>query len=310
MHDMVDLDLHRLRMLRELQVRGTLAAVAAALGYSPSAVSQQLATLERETGAALLEKAGRGVQLTEAGRVLAEHAGRLLAAAEAARADLARLTGDIRGTVRVGGLQSATRRVLIPALARLAVEHADVRVEITEMELEQALPDLRLGTLDLVASDEYDGHPRPRPAGVRFETLHREPLRLVLPAGHRLARGRGPVSITRLRDETWVASAAGTGHHTAVIDTCRSLGGFDPAVRHRSNDAEVQLDFVRLGIAVALMAPLAMPDDDPALAVREVAERAIGRRLLLAVRDTPTAPALDAYLDAVRAQARGLPSYR
>src|SRR3712207_8736304 len=156
---MVAFDLRRLRLLRELEERGTLGAVAAALGYSPSAVSQQLSVLEREVGARLLEKAGRGVRLTDAGRLLTRHARVLLTAAEAASADLASLTGEVRGTVRAGGLQSATRRVLIPAVARLQVDHAGVRMEIVEVEFEQALPELRLGTLDMVVSDEYDGHP-------------------------------------------------------------------------------------------------------------------------------------------------------
>src|SRR5919202_1502189 len=178
------MDLRRLRLLRELQERGTLAAVAAALGYTPSAVSQQLAVLEKEAGVRLLVKAGRGVLLTDAGRLLCSHADVLLAAAEAARTDLASLTGEVRGTVRAGGLQSATRRLLIPALAGMLTTHPQVRVEVTELELEQALPELRLGTLDVAISDEYAGHPRPRPAGLRFELLHREALQLVLPAAH------------------------------------------------------------------------------------------------------------------------------
>src|SRR5690242_13545642 len=156
---MVVLDLRRLRFLREFEERGTLAAVAAALGYSPSAVSQQLALLEKDARTPLFEKAGRGVRLTDAGQLLARHARVLLAAAEAAEADLAALSGDVRGTVRAGGLQSAARRFLIPAVARMTADHPRVRVEIFELELEQALPGLRLGAVDLVIGDEYDGHP-------------------------------------------------------------------------------------------------------------------------------------------------------
>ncbi|MGY1609239.1 MULTISPECIES: LysR family transcriptional regulator [unclassified Geodermatophilus] len=303
---MVDLDLRRLRVLRELEERGTLAAVAAALGYTPSAVSQQLAVLEKQAGVRLLEKAGRGVRLTDAGRLLAQHAGVLLAAAEAARADLASLTGEVRGTVRAGGLQSATRRLLIPAVTHLQVAHPSVRVDISELELEPAMPELRLGTLDLVVSDEYDGHPRPRPAGLRFELLHQEPLKLVLPAAHPAARHGGPVAVAALREEVWVAAAAGTGHHALVVGTCRSLGGYDPDLRHRSNDADVQLELVRAAGAVALMPPLTLPPADPTLAVRDVAEAAIGRRLVILTRDQPTAPALGAVLAAVRAQAARL----
>ncbi|MGY1829306.1 LysR family transcriptional regulator [Geodermatophilus sp. SYSU D01180] len=303
---MVDLDLHRLRMLRELEERGTLAAVATALGYTPSAVSQQLAVLEREAGVRLLERVGRGVRLTDAGRLLARHAGVLLSAAEAARADLAALTGEVRGTVRAGGLQSATRRLLIPALTRMLAERPHVRVEISELELEQALPELRLGTLDAVVSDEYDGHPRPRPAGLRFEVLHREPLRLVLPVAHPAAAHGGPVAVAALRDDVWVAAAAGTGHHALVVGTCRSIGGYDPDLRHRSNDADVLFELVRTAGAVALMPALTLPPADPTLAVRDVAETDVGRRLTVLTRDQPPAPALSAFLAAVRTQAHGL----
>ncbi len=300
---MVDLDLRRLRMLRELQERGTLAAVATALGYTPSAVSQQLAVLEREMGLRLLEKAGRGVRLTDAGHRLAQHAGILLSAAEAARADLESLTGQVRGTVRAGGLQSATRRLLVPAVTRMLTEHPQVRVEVSELELEQALPELRLGTLDVVISDEYDGHPRPRPAGLHFELLHQERLQLVLPPAHPAARDGGPVAVADLREDVWVAAAAGTGHHAVVVGTCRSLGGYEPDLRHRSNDADVQLELVRTAGAVALLPSLALPAADPALAVRDVAEADVGRRLMVVTREGLTARALDPFLHAVRDQA-------
>lgn len=297
-------DLRRLRVLRELDERGTIGAVAAALGYTPSAVSQQLAVLEKEAGVRLLEKAGRGVRLTDAARLLAQHAGVLLSAAEAARADLASLTDEVRGTVRAGGLQSATRRVLIPALARLQVEYPRVRVEISELELEEALPELRLGALDVVISDEYDGHPRPRPAGLKFEVLHDEPLRLVLPAAHPCAAPGGPVAVAALRDDVWVASATGTGHHALIVSTCRALGGYEPDLRHRSNDADVQLALIRAAGAVSLMPTLTLPAADDALAVRDVAEASIRRRLVVVTRDSPTAPALRTFLAAVNEQAQ------
>ncbi|GAA4604707.1 DNA-binding transcriptional LysR family regulator [Actinoplanes octamycinicus] len=300
---MMELDLRRLRFLRELEERGTLGAVAAALDYSPSTVSQQLALLERETGARLLERAGRGVRLTEAGRVLARHARVLLSAAEAAAADLAALDDEIRGTVRAGGLQSAARRLLIPAVARLQAEHPLVRPEILEIELEEALPSLSLGAIDLVIGDEYDGHPRSRPPGLRFAVLLEEPVKVVLPAAHPLAAGGGPVPIAGLRADVWTAADEGTGHHAMVVGTCRALGGYDPDLRHFSNDADVQLELLRRTGAVALMPPLALPAADPSLAVREVAELHLGRRLLLATRDTAPSPALTAFLTAVTERA-------
>ena len=303
---MVALDLRRLRFLREFEERGTLAAVAAALGYSPSTVSQQLALLEKDVGSRLFAKAGRGVRLNDAGHLLAQHARVLLSAAEAAEADIAALNGDIRGTVRAGGLQSAARRLLVPAVARMMVDHPRVRLEIFELELEQALPGLRLGTVDLVIGDEYDGHPRPRPAGLRFTVLHREPLKVVLPATHPLAGREGPVAIAQLRSDIWTASAEGTGHNAMVVGTCRAIGGYEPDLRHRSNDADVQLELVRAAAAVALMPPLALPAGDPALAIRDIAETTLGRRLVVVTRDTPPAPALTAFLAAVTDQAHTL----
>jgi DNA-binding transcriptional LysR family regulator len=303
---MIELDLRRLRFLREFEERGTLAAVAAALGYSPSTVSQQLALLAKEVGAGLLAKAGRGVRLTDAGHLLAQHARVLLSAAEAAEADLAALSGDIRGTVRAGGLQSAARRLLIPALARMKVDHPQVRVEIFELELEQSLPGVRLGAVDLVIGDEYDGHPRPRPTGLRFTVLLEEPLQIVLPALHPLAGPGGAVAVAQLRSDVWAASAEGTGHHAMVVGVCRSLGGYEPDLRHRSNDADVQLELVRAAAAVALMPALTLPANDPAVAIRDVAEATLKRRLVAVTRGTPPAPALTALLTTVTDQVRTL----
>ena len=142
-----------------------------------------------------------------------------------------------------------------------------------------------------------------RPAGLHFTPLLEEPIRLVLPAAHRLAAAPGPIALTALRDEVWTSSAEGTGHHAMVVGTCRVLGGYEPDLRHRSNDADVQLELVRAGAAVALMTPLAMPAGDPALAVRDIAGPDLRRRLIAVTRDTPAAPALTAFHHAVIDQA-------
>ncbi len=303
---MIELDLRRLRFLREFEQRGTLAAVAAALGYSPSTISQQLAQLEKEVGARLFDKAGRGVRLTDAGHLLAHHARVLLSAAEAAEADLAALSGDIRGTVRAGGLQSVARRLLVPALTRMRADHPQVRLEIFELELEQSLPGLRLGAVDLVIGDEYDGHPRPRPAGLRYTLLLEESLKIVLPAAHPLARTGDPVAVSDLRSEIWTASAEGTGHHAMIVGTCRTLGGYEPDLRHRSSDTDVQLELARAAAAVAIMPALTLPTDDPALAIRDIAEATLKRRLVAATRNTPPTPALTALLTAVTDQVHAI----
>lgn len=305
---MVSLDLRRLRLLLEVQERGTFAAAAGALGYTPSAISQQLAILERDVGTPLFAKAGRGVRMTDGGRLLAEHAQTILAAAESAEAALAALAGDVRGTVRASGLQSATRRLLIPAVARLAADHPRVRVEVSETELEQALPLLRLGDVDLAISDEYDGHPRPRPNGLVFDLLHEEPLVLVLPARHPQARHPEVVDLGALRDAVWAASDVGTGHHAVVISACRSLGGFEPDLRYTSNDANVQLELVRVTGAVALLPALTLPAPDGAFVFRDVAKSTIRRRLVAVTREGPRPPALAAFAAAVTDEAHRLDS--
>src|SRR6478735_9228458 len=145
------LDLHRLRLLRELDARSTVRAAAEALGYTTSAVSQQLAVLEREAGTALFERVGRNLRLTEAGRVLVRHAQHLLDGAEAAEAEVAQVAaGRVAGVVRVSSFQSAFLRIVAPSVRELAEAHPHVRVEASELEVEQGVPALRLQHLDVV----------------------------------------------------------------------------------------------------------------------------------------------------------------
>src|ERR671916_179097 len=162
------LDLRRLRLLRELSERGTIAAVADALRYTPSAISQQLAMLEREAGVPLLERAGRGVRLTDAALVLVGHAEALLERAALAEADLAAAAGTVAGRGRIAAFESVALHVAVPAMAALAVDAPRLRCELVEAEPEQALPALALGDVDLVLADEWRPHPlrapgRPRP---------------------------------------------------------------------------------------------------------------------------------------------------
>src|SRR5215217_4771442 len=139
------LELRRLRLLREVDARGTIHGAARALDYTPSAISQQLAVLEREAGVRLLERSGRNVRLTDAGRVLVRHAESLLDGMEAAEAELAGIAaGRPAGVVRVSAFQSAFLQIVAPAIAALGVSHPDVRVEAAEVEVEEGVPALRV----------------------------------------------------------------------------------------------------------------------------------------------------------------------
>src|ERR671917_1580116 len=175
------LDLRRLRLLRELHSRGTIAAVADALQYTPSAVSQQLAILEREAGVPLLERAGRGVRLTDPALVLVEHAEALLERAARAESDLAAAAGSITGRARIAGFQSVILRLALPAMQALANSAPRLRAELVESEPEDALPALALGDIDFVLGDEWHHQPRPLPAGLERAELLSDRVLLVLP---------------------------------------------------------------------------------------------------------------------------------
>lgn len=294
------IDLRRLRLLRELEARGTVGAVARALDYTPSAVSQGLAVLEREAGVPLLERAGRNVRLTDAGRLLARHADRLLAAMAEAEDDLAAAGGQVAGTVRVAAFQTGVLRLVAPAVAELAREHPAVRIEVAESELEDALPALRLQAVDVLLGDEYDGLPRPRPADCEREDLLREGIRLVLPAAHPLARRRR-VPLTALRDAAWATAQPGTGHREMVVRTCRTHGGYDPDLRHRSNDLLILLALVGQTGAVSLLPDLVGMHDDGAVAVRDIAEGDVHRTVFALTRaQSAERPALAAFRSALR----------
>src|SRR6478735_4090880 len=175
------LDLRRLRLLYELHQRGTIAAVADALQFTPSAVSQQLAVLERETGVRLLERAGRGVRLTDSALALVDHADALLERAALAEADLAAAAGTVSGRGRIAAFQSVALRIALPAMDALRHDAPRLRCELIEAEPEQALPALALGDVDLVLGDEWPHQPVRLPAGVQRHDLFDDPVHVAVP---------------------------------------------------------------------------------------------------------------------------------
>ena len=296
------LELRRLRLLRELHERGTIAAVADALQFTPSAVSQQLAILEREAGVRLLEPAGRGVRLTDAALVLVQHAEALLARAAVAEADLAAAAGTVAGRARIAGFESVALRLALPAMRRLASEAPALRCEFMELEPEEALPALALGDVDLVLGDEWQHDPRALPAGVERHDLMRDRVRVLLPARHRLAR-RHPdaVPLAELAGEPWTTGHAGLGWDEMTRRTCQELGGFTPDVRHRTNDATISVAIVAQGLAVAMLPDLPLPRRLTGVALRDIADAHITRAIFASTRSSDAArPSTQAVLAAVR----------
>ena len=302
------LDLHRLRLLRELHERGTIAAVAEALRFTPSAVSQQLATLEREAGVRLLERAGRGVRLTDAALVLVEHAGALLQRAALAEADLAAASGAVMGRGRIAGFQSVSLRLALPAITALARDAPRLRCALVEAEPEQALPALALGDLDLVLGDEWQHQPWRLPADLERHELLRDPVRVILPAGHPVARRHpGAVPMAQLADEVWATGHPGMAWAEITERVCREHGGFEPDLRHRTNDATVSLALVARGLAVTLLPDLVLPGRHPGVAVRPIADEPVSRAIWAVTRAADASrPSTQALLDAVRDAAAAL----
>ncbi|KNB50563.1 LysR family transcriptional regulator [Streptomyces caatingaensis] len=259
-------DLHRLRLLRELKHRGTLAAVAAALSYSPSTVSQQLSRLEAETGVRLLEPAGRRVRLTAQAEILVAHTEAVLERLERAEADIAASATGLTGTLRVAAFQTAALVLLPAALTRLRAAHPHLRVHLTQSEPEQALPALLARDFDLVVTEEFPGRPHPRTDGADHEPLGDDPLRLALPAGTD-APSAPAAALRALAGRPWAMEPEGSAARQWAVALCREAG-FEPDVRFESPDLLLHLRLAEQGHAAAFLPDLVHAGRTPSVPLR------------------------------------------
>jgi DNA-binding transcriptional LysR family regulator len=298
------LDLRKLLLLRELHARGTVAAVAEALAFTPSAVSQQLAQLQREAGVALTERVGRRLRLTDAGLRLVEHADALLSRVEEAEAELQAAAGAITGRLRIASLQTPMLSLVPPAVRTLTEAHPELRVELVEMEPEQALPALSLGEFDLVVAEEYDDAPRRRHPELAREELCRDGIVVVLPRDHPLALGGGPVDLAALADAPWLSPHPDTQFARSALRTCRLVGGFEPDIRHWANDIAIIVALVAAGQGVSLLPAMGRAERDERVVVRPIANADLGRTIFAFSRRSATdRPAIRALVAALRAAA-------
>ncbi|WP_111720999.1 LysR substrate-binding domain-containing protein [Homoserinimonas sp. OAct 916] len=306
------LDVRRLRLLRELAVRGTLAAVAEALSYSPSSVSQQLALLEKEAGVKLLEKAGRRVQLTPQAEILVAHTQRILDRLERAESEMTASLHAVSGTVRVAVFQSAAHAVIPHALTLLAEKYPQLRVEIVEREPEEGLFAVSARDFDLVLAEQYPGHTRAYRSDLDRVNLVSDTLRLAVPGqlGGRpalpsiaAAAGTLPTNpqrqISSLADAAhlpWVMEPAGTASRAWAAQLCRQAG-FEPDVRFETADLVAHIRLIESGNAVGILPDLVWSGEKPSVrlvplpdspwrTVFSAARRASAKRPgVLAVRD-------------------------
>jgi DNA-binding transcriptional LysR family regulator len=253
-------DLHRLRLLRELSQRGTLAAVAQALNYSPSSVSQQLSLLESEVGVPLLEPVGRRVKLTPQAEILVRHTEEVLTRLERAESEVAASLHEITGTLRVATFQTAALALIPATLAHMRDEHPSLRIEFEVLDPAEALSALNARDFDLVFAEEWPDQPEARFTGLDYRELCRDPIRLAVP------RGLPP---TAIGSHPWIMEPASYPQRTFNVNWCRH-NGFEPDVRFSSTDVLVKLRFVERGLAVALLPDLVWYDREITVDLHEL----------------------------------------
>lgn len=242
------LDLHRLRLLLELQRRGTIAEVARVLSFSASAVSQQLSVLEREAGTPLLEKAGRGVRLTSDAEILVRHTEAVIAQLEQAEAELAAASGQLRGTFRVVCFASVILALMPTVLSRLADQHPLMDIEIADSTQPENASALLAGEIDLAITDEFPNIPNMPIRGVHVEPLLDDEMLVAIPSSMTID---GPV-LPSLRNSAWVLEV----ERRPVGQWSRNLfreAGIEPHVPFTSGDLLLQIELVRRGLAVAFL---------------------------------------------------------
>ena len=297
------LDLHRLRLLLEFAERGTIAATASALGYTPSAVSQQLATLEREVGAQLLDRTARAAELTEAGLRLAAHAAEILALVEAAEADLA--APEPTGRVAISAFPTAAV-AFAPALTRTARAHPRLSLLLRQTAGGEVLRLVKAGQVDVAIVDDWTGRLAAGQQALRFYPLLTDPLVLVVPRGHWASDLRVPVSLHKLREEPWLAPPAGEASRRAVDQVLAAAGGVAAAPSEFEGLATI-LSLVARGIGIAILPRLTLAAGEGRVSVRELPEASPARDLYAVARASAVRrPAVAVIIRALTSAARGL----
>lgn len=298
-------DLHRMRLLRELKHRGTLAEVARALSYSPSGVSQQLSLLAREVGEPLLERSGRGVALTPAAEIVVAHTEAILREMESARARIAAARSDLTGTVRLATFQTAAHTFVPAAISRLHAAHSGLTVAFSHISAEEALPALRAGDFDVVLTEQYPGRLPHTTPGAEAVVLLEDTLHLAVPAGWDAG------TVADLSDGAWAMEHAGTDPRVWSEGVCRAAG-FAPRVAYESADVHLHVRLVEQGYAAAFLPGLAVPAERSFQVLSVVGDEPqvdARRTIRLSRRSGSSAdPAITALADELRGAAAALTS--
>jgi DNA-binding transcriptional LysR family regulator len=280
------LDVRRLRVLREVIARGSFSAAAESLHLSQSAVSQQIAVLEREVGLPLLERTSDGPKLTAAGEALMEHGDAVICRLEEAEREIAQIAGLEGGKLRLSSFSTASATLMTRALSLFRQRFPNVELEFTEDDPEQTFPALKRGDSDLAVLFDYPAFPLDFSRDVEAELIYEEPMRVALPPGHPLAAAKS-VRIEDLAEEDWLCGAMPSSCRFQVINLCREAG-FEPRITFQSEDYGVIKGFVAGGLGVSILPELA--GGHPGIELRPVRGRKPVRRVWAVTRESEARP--------------------
>ncbi|MFD7501043.1 LysR substrate-binding domain-containing protein [Streptomyces sp. NPDC059850] len=245
------MNLDRLRTLYAVARHGSVSGAAEGLHVTTSAVSQQLSKLERETGQQLLAKNGRGVRLTDAGRLLSDHAARILSQVELAQSDLEAQRGHAVGELLLGAFPTAVRGLFPAALERMRAEHPELRARLQEMEPDESVPAVVRGDIDLAVVLDWYNKPLPVPDGLVKAALLDDLVDVAMPADHPFA-DRCAVEPEDFVDDEWISWPEGGFCYDWLMVTLRGKG-IEPHIRHTAREHQTQLALIATGLGIGVI---------------------------------------------------------
>ena len=292
------LDVRRMRVLREVALKGSFSAAADALSFTQSAVSQQVAALEREAGAVLVERSARGVRLTEAGEAVVRHAEAILARLAEAEAELEAIAGLRGGRLRLAAFESAAATLMPVAIARFAAAHPAVELSMTLLEPEESLAGMRAGDVDLAVTFGAGAAEDRMGDGLEHVHVLEDPMYLVLGEGHPLAHKRA-VRLADVAGEPWIGGAPDCECNQLINAACLR-SGFQPRIAFETDDYAAVQGFVAAGVGVSLIAELGLQSVRDDIVIRRLPREAPVRQVYASALTGYRSPATTAMIELLR----------
>ncbi|WFB06285.1 LysR family transcriptional regulator [Streptomyces sp. LX-29] len=293
------MNLDRLRTLHAVARHGSVSGAAEGLHVTTSAVSQQLSKLERETGQQLLAKNGRGVRLTDAGRLLADHAARILSQVELAQSDLEAQRGQAVGELILGAFPTAARGLLPETLKTVRADHPQLRVRLQEMEPDAAVTAVVRGDIDVAVVLDWYNKPLPMPGGLVKAALLDDPADVAMPADHPLA-DRPEVDLEEFAQDDWISWPNGFCYDWLMF-TLRGKG-IEPRISHTAEEHPTQMALIAAGLGVAVAPRLGRGPVPEGVRVVPVRHQTMRRHIYAIWRaDADRRPSIRAAVDVLRA---------